>query len=216
MLTTKKMFFIFLPALFLASLALFIRIVQFEPLQPKTTETNQENTDVNQFVIPISPDDPIVGNKKAPITIIAFEDFACPACQQQSIILDQLIATYPQKIKIIWKGLPVHEFPYPSEEAQKYSFCANKQGKFDTFRELAFTNGDNLSSSVLTSITGEIGLDSKDFDACIQSEAPTTYKTQNEQLAQILNIQAVPTYFVNNKQIPNPTTLEDWKLLLNL
>src|SRR3989338_11569161 len=109
MLKTRHILFIFLPAVIIAAFALFIRLLQYEPLFPKEDNTVAEEPQALQ--IPIFPDDPIMGDKKAAITLIAFEDLGCAACAEQDDLFRQLLEKYPSKIKIIWKPLPVTFIP---------------------------------------------------------------------------------------------------------
>lgn len=215
MISTKKTLIIFLPAILIVAVGLFIRIIQYEPLFPdRPDETDSQNTDV--FTIPIYPEDPILGDKKSPITIVAFEDFSCPACKEQSYIFDQLQTEYPNKIKIIWKGLPVSTFPYPSERAHAYAYCAQQQDKFEAFKQYAFTNNDSLSDPILANIAENIELKNSKLENCLNSLAPEQYIEKTKTIAQLLNIQSVPTFFIDNIQIDHPTTIEGWKNYLNL
>ena len=209
------MILIFLPAIIIASFALFVRVIQYQPLYPKV-ENHQDQNNTTNFNIPIYSEDPILGNKKAGKTIMAFEDFACEGCKLQFTLLDQLLLKHPNKIKIIWKGLPVSKFPHPSETAHNYAFCANEQGKFIDFQKLAFTNSNNLSTEILNIIIDKIDIKESKFKKCLESENPKNYITKTEQLGMLLNIQSVPTIFFNNKQIETPTTLEGWETLLKL
>jgi len=212
-----KQILIFGGAVVLVSIFLFIRIVQYEPLFPESDNTENESAGTTQQItIPIYPEDPIIGDKKAAKTIIAFEDFSCGACKQAGTILDELMKEYPGKIKIIWKGLPITEFPYPSQDAQLYGFCAYQQKKFNEFKDLAFTNENNLSPDILKIIAQQIELKQNKLEECLSSAEATEYIDQTKQLARILNIQAVPTFFIDNKQIQNPGSIDDWKTLLNL
>lgn len=213
MLSTKKILLVFLPALLLGAFVLFIRFIQYEPLYPDVTTEEQKDT---QFIIPIFEEDPIMGSKKAPLTIIAFEDFSCPACKMQDGFLQELLSAYPDKIKIIWKGLPVASYPYDSRQAHQYAYCAAQQKKFLEFKQQAFAQYANLSASTLDTIANTIGLNSDDLKSCISLPQSDTAITRIEQLATILQIQNVPTFFVDNKQIETPETLEAWKKLLQL
>lgn len=214
-LTNKKIFFVFIPAILLGGLALFIQIVRYEPLIPKveTQQTTEQNT---QFVIPILPADPIIGNKKSPVTVIAFEDFSCEGCKAEQDLFSQLQTTYPNKVKMIWKGLPVNDFPYPSVDALRYGFCTNEQQKFNEFSAYAFSNSNNLSSGTLSLVGEQIGLNAKDLAECLASTRPDQYIELNKNIARTLNIQSVPTFFMNNVQIKAPQSIEDWKVLLGL
>lgn len=214
MLKTKHLFIIFIPAILIVCFALFIRIVQYEPLVPEDKSADKQNEDLS--LIPIFPDDPIIGNKKAATTIIAFEDFGCEACKTQTFIFDKLLEKYPDKIKIIWKGLPVTQFPHPTETAHQYAYCANEQNKFVEFEKFAFTNSDNLSAQIISKIAEEIGLNEKALTKCLESGTADAYIEKVKQLALILNVQAVPAIFIDNKQIQPPQLIEEWETILRL
>lgn len=215
MIKKTHIFFIFIPAIIIAGLALYVQIISYQPLIPQQDETEEAKAK-NSIQIPIFPDDPIIGNKQAATTIVAFEDFTCDGCKAQFFMLEKLLEKHPNKFKIIWKGLPVSKFPYSSELAHKYSYCANEQNKFFEFQQLAFTNNDNLSEEILNMIISEIGLDGKKLLECLSSEDTAFGIYRTEQIASILNIQEVPTMFINNKQINPPQLIEGWEILLSL
>ena len=213
MTNTSKLLLIFIPALLLLGLGLFIRITQYEPLIPSAKTLAEQNA----FKLPILPTDPILGEKKAPKTIIAFEDFACEHCQFQQELLSEVREKHPNDVKIVFKGLPVATFPFDSRIAHAYAFCAEQQGEFELFASYAFTNGSNLSESVLNTIVEQIeGLDAQIMERCIESYLPEQHISTTEQIAATVQLQTVPTFFVNNKQIQNPQTVEEWENILGL
>lgn len=202
---------VFIPALLLAGVALFVRVVQYEPLYPDQEDIREPEV----VTVPIFADDPIIGNKKAPITIVAFEDFGCPACQQQTAILDEIISQYPKRVKVIWKGLPVTQFPVSTELAQRYGYCAHRQGKFEPFKTFAFENIGNLTEQVLEEIIAQVGVKDGQFRDCLTSDSEA-YIERTKQVAKFLNIQAVPTIFIDDKQVDPPLSIEGWEQYLQL
>ncbi|OGH64123.1 MAG: hypothetical protein A2821_02450 [Candidatus Magasanikbacteria bacterium RIFCSPHIGHO2_01_FULL_41_23] len=210
----KKMILIFIPALLVVGFALFIQVLRYEPLFPKKNTSSSDGEKPPEFSIPFSITDPIIGQKRAGKTIVAFEDFGCHRCKQYDEILTQLVAKHPNAIKIIWKGLPVTRFPYPSELALKYGFCAHSQKKFTEFKNQAFILNDQLSDATLKKIAVDIALDSTDLEKCLAAPATENYIFQNKNLALQLNIQAVPTFFVDNKQVEEAETVEGWADIL--
>lgn len=203
---------VFIPAILVAGFALFVQILRYEPLFPKKADTPP----AEEFSIPVTAADPIMGVKRAGKTIVAFEDFGCNSCKQYDEILSQLVALHPTGVKIIWKGLPVTRFPYPSEPALKYAFCAYKQEKFNEFRTQAFALSDQLSENTLKKIAADIKLDTDELEECLASPAAEEHIIQNKNLAALLNIQAVPTFFINNKQVEGPQTVDGWETLLGI
>ncbi|MBP9731896.1 MAG: thioredoxin domain-containing protein [Candidatus Magasanikbacteria bacterium] len=213
-LTHKKIYAVFFPAILLGSLALFIQIVRYQPLYPKI-DTTEQNAD-SKFEVPILPTDPIIGNRKSPITVIAFEDFSCSACKAQHDLFLQVQQKYPDKIKMIWKGLPVNNPLQPPVTALRYGVCAHEQKQFDQFAAYAFSNSDNLSEGTLNKISEEIKLDTEKLTTCLASDRPDQIIETNKKIANTLNLQSVPTLFIDNKQIQTPETLNDWERILGL
>ncbi|MFA5211162.1 MAG: thioredoxin domain-containing protein [Patescibacteria group bacterium] len=210
----KKILFFFLPIIGLVFLLFYFSLKTNNSLF--SYSQNKQNDKTGQILqIPISVNDPIIGDKKNSDTLIVFADFACSACKNDSLILENLLTNYPNKFKIIWKGLPIAVYPYDSTLAIEYAYCANEQKKFPEFEKYSYTNNSDLSSSTLSQIITEINLDQKKFNKCLNEENKDNYIKINEYYAEMLNIQEIPTYFFNNKQI-TPKDENDWKLILNL
>lgn len=210
--STKHLYTVFLPAIALGSLVLAIAIARYEPLYPDSApETAAPATG---DPVPLLAADPIIGNKKAPHTIVFFGDFGCEACHAQTKLLLELIDASPQKVKIFWKGLAATRIPYPSDTAHRYAYCANKEGKFLPFAAAVFDTADNLTPDNLDQAAKAAGLDSANIAACAKSPEVAQYMTDTETIARSFSVQSVPTIFLDNKQITPPTTLEGWQLLV--
>src|SRR3989344_6115071 len=50
----------------------------------------------------ILPTDPVRGRRDAPLTIIEFADFSCPACAEVEPVLRALRAEYGNRLAIVW------------------------------------------------------------------------------------------------------------------
>jgi len=213
MIQSRHIFLGILPALILVIGIFSFRFLQYNALFGNNENTTQATT---LDLIPILPDDPIIGSSNAPHTIVVFEDLACTGCRAQDAILKDVDTKHPGKIKIIWKGLPVIPFPYTSEPAHEYAFCANKQGRFEEFKDFAFANYDNLSRATITTIVQEMKFDEDKLNTCLNSGEATTYINKIRTLAELLHIQSVPTVFLENEQIITPTSVEEWEVVLGL
>jgi len=215
MIKTKHILLIFAPAVLLIVIIFWIRLAQYNLIFKKPNIT-QEQIKPELELIPIFPDDPVIGEVTAGKTVVVFEDFACQGCKNQMVLLDALRTRYPGRIKIIWKGLSVKTFPVSSEPAQRYAYCANQQNKFEEFKNLAFDNTDNLSPETLSAIVTDIELDTVMLEECLATSGPDDYVERNKQLATLLNIQSVPAIFIDNEQVTPPAYVEGWETILQL
>lgn len=208
--STKQLVIIFIPIILLITAFFYVRYLQYTPLFPEQNK-NQEISE-----LPVFPNDPILGSKTGSNTIVAFEDLNCPACKEQQKIFNKLIEKHPNKIKIVWKGLPIKNFPFPSQKAHEYAFCMHRQNKFEKFIELAYANTGNLKTAVLEQISKQMQVDQNKLRTCLNSDKPSNYIKKTKKLAKLLNIQSVPAVFLNGKEIKPSQTVSGWENKLKL
>ena len=55
----------------------------------------------------IDPKRPYRGAKDAAVTIVLYSNYGCPYCKRANVTLDQLIAKYPGKVKVMLKHFPL-------------------------------------------------------------------------------------------------------------
>ena len=156
----------------------------------KTFLTDDWQTRLGGVMVSVD-DDPILGNKDAPITIIEFSDFECPFCKSFfDNTLPQLKRKYIDtgKVRLVYRDMPLffHE-PMATREAIAAG-CAKKQGgdeKYFAYHNEIFrrteSNGDGLSETDLVTIATDLGLDMVRFASCSQD---------SEQAAEVKNDRA--------------------------
>jgi protein-disulfide isomerase len=128
-------------------------------------------------------DDPLLGDKNAPVTIVEFSDYECPFCKRHfDQTLPQLIKNYVDtgKVKIVYRDLPLsfHD-PMATKEAIAAN-CAREQGgdtKYFQYHDEIFTrtksNGNGLSEADLTTIATDLRLNLGSFNSCLADQTQT-------------------------------------------
>ena len=212
MLRVRELSLIFIPAILFVTLGLSVQIIRFEPQFPKVSEVAASKP----IQIPILPDDPLLGERKAPIAIIAFADLGCGACREEISNFLELTTSYPRKLKVIWKFLPVTKFPEPSDIAHDYAYCANKQNKFADFLKADISVDDNLSSDALQEIAQKIKLDKNQLTACLDDKATASHKQLTSDIAATLGINTVPAIYRDNNLVQRQTSVSGWTEVLGL
>ncbi|OGG06197.1 hypothetical protein A2872_04200 [Candidatus Gottesmanbacteria bacterium RIFCSPHIGHO2_01_FULL_42_12] len=126
-------------------------------------------------------DDPVLGDKNAPITIIEFSDYECPFCKRHfDQTFPQLVKEYVDKgkVKIVYRDFPLsfHD-PMATKEAVAAN-CAKEQGgdkKYFEFHDEIFkrtiSNGNGLNDDKIQTIAKDLGLDTSKFTSCLSNKA---------------------------------------------
>jgi protein-disulfide isomerase len=121
-----------------------------------------------------------LGDPNAPVKVVEFADFQCPACSNywsvlEPSIIDQYVATGQvyytySPFSFLGTGQSWDE----SRKAAEAAFCANDQGMFWEYHNIIFANhnGENLgaySEKRLIAFAETIGLNMADFKSCFNS-----------------------------------------------
>jgi hypothetical protein len=116
--------------------------------------------------IPVTSDDPVWGNRNAPVTIVEFSDFQCPFCSRVEPTMDQVRSTYgPDKVRVVWKNqpLPFHDKAKPAAEAAQAVFALKGSEAFWKFHKAAFQNQKDLSPESYEKWAVAAGVDAAAF-----------------------------------------------------
>lgn len=142
-------------------------------------------------------DTPLKGDANAPLTLVEYADYECPYCQLAEPDLKRLEADYAGKIAIAFKDLPLPMHAH-AQKAAEAALCAGSQGKYWEYHDLLFKT-KALELPELKTAAKELALDTKLFDACLDSGARADAIKAVLDEAQALGLQGTPSFFVNGR-----------------
>ena len=161
-------------------------------------------------------DVPVKGADNAKVVIVEYSDFQCPFCKRGKDMLPQILKDYNGKIKIAYKQMPLKNHNWAMNAAIAAT-CAYQEGgndKFWALHDKLFDNQKDItlenSKEKFDQYAKEIGLDTKKFDACLDSkEAKAKVESQMDE-ATAIGVQSTPTFVVNGMIVPgaNPDGLK--------
>jgi protein-disulfide isomerase len=145
-------------------------------------------------------DDPSRGVANAPVTIVEFTDFQCPACAGMNPVLEEALKLYGNKVRLVVRDFPLSMHANALKAAEAAN-AANAQGKFFEYAALLFKRQDALDVASLKKYASELGLDRARFDAALDSGKYAEEIRHDMNDAQIYGIGSTPTIFVNGKML---------------
>ncbi len=154
------------------------------------------------FVQKISvDDDPAQGSATAPVTIVMFSDFQCPACAATHPVLKKVMAEYPNKIRFVVRDYPLTQVHQNAYKAAQAGNAAHAQGKFFEYIELLYNNQNSLDTASLKQFAAQIGLNQKQFDADLDSGKFGVEINKDIIEADNYGISSTPTIFINGVKV---------------
>lgn len=142
-----------------------------------------------------NPENPIMGNPEASVTIAYFGDYNCGFCKRQDPILKKIVEENPD-VKIVIKELPVLG-PESREAAEMAlaTFKLDKDKYLSVNQRLMSRPGRHTSNSIKAALIAE-GVDS---DKLKVDESVTRQLEENLRLAQELGIRGTPALVFPNE-----------------
>lgn len=162
----------------------------------------------------------VVGDPNAPVTIIEFSDYECPYCaiaEGNPELVAQFAAQSPGyvppmpsvyeeyvetgKVKVVFNNMPLESLHPEVMPVHLAAMCANEQGEWKAFHDKVFTDRSDWTASSDYSVkmkeyAVELGLDSTQFNECLDSEKYLSQIQQELALGQQYGVSGTPAFFV--------------------
>lgn len=153
---------------------------------------------------------PVRGPADAPVTLVEYADYECPACQQIQPALDKLEAEYKGRLAFVYKDAPLPMHPH-AQKAAEAARCAGAQGKYWEYHDLLFAS-KQLEVPQLKADARAVKLNGEAFDKCLDSGAEA--EAVRGQLAEAisLGIPGTPGLFINGRFL-NPNSNINYEVL---
>jgi protein-disulfide isomerase len=152
---------------------------------------------------------PARGPDTAPVTIVEFTDYQCPFCHRAQSVIEEVLARYKDKVRLVHRDFPLEGHPgaFPAARAAR---CAGEQGRFWAYhRNLmtvsgAFDDADFRQRAVAT------GLDPSKFEACLAAKRDDAAIRASLAQGEALGVTGTPAYFINGRMISGARPLADF------
>jgi predicted DsbA family dithiol-disulfide isomerase len=142
---------------------------------------------------------PSKGPENAPVTIVEFSDFECPYCGGMFPTLQQVMKTYSQQVRLVYRQFPLTNIHRYAQKAAEASLCAHEQGKFWEFHDSMFANQRELSIADLKQRAVDMKLDTAAFNQCLDSSRHATAIQVDIQEGSRHGVTGTPALFINGR-----------------
>lgn len=123
----------------------------------------------------VTDSDHIRGNKNANVTLVEYTDLECPFCKSFHPTMQQVLKTYGDKVRWVYRHFPLSFHANAQKEAEAAECAAELGGKeafwsfVDKIFERTKANGTGFALTDLAPLAGELGLDKTAFQTCLDS-----------------------------------------------
>ena len=171
----------------------------------------------------ITADDHTQGNAKATVSLIEYADYECPACAEYTPVVQEVVQNYSSSIRYVFRNFPLYSIHPDAGIAAQAAEAAGLQGKYWEMHDLLYTNQntwvtespDQVVAKYFDGYAQSLGFNMDQFNQDISSTRVMNKVQTDVDGGTAAQINHTPTFFINLKQIPNPTSYADFQNAIN-
>ncbi len=176
-------------------------VKEAQPAQQRGDSPSQAGSVID--MAELVEDDDVKGDADAPVTIVEWSDFECPFCtrfyeQTLGQIQEQYIDT--GKVKFVYRDFPLG-FHANAQKSAEAAECAGEQGKFWEMHDKLFEDGVSGGVSSFKQFASDLGLDTTEFNDCLDSGKMASEVAKDMQDGQAAGISGTPGFIINGQLV---------------
>jgi Na+/H+ antiporter NhaA len=144
--------------------------------------------------------DHIRGPEDAPVTLVEYGDFECPFCGQAESVVRELLASFDDDLRYVWRHLPLNDVHPNAQLAAEASEAAGAQGKFWECYDALLAHQDTLTPRGLGRHAQELGLDVERFWDELRHHVHAPRVAEDVASADASGVSGTPTFFINGRR----------------
>jgi protein-disulfide isomerase len=144
--------------------------------------------------------DHIRGPADAPVTLLEYGDFECPYCGQAEPVMRELLASFGDDVRYVWRHLPLNDVHGSAQLAAEAVEAANAQGAFWPMYEAFLAHQDALTPKDIDRIARELGLDATRFWDEIRRHEYAPRIAEDVRSADESGVSGTPSFFINGRR----------------
>jgi protein-disulfide isomerase len=185
----------------------------------KPAESDDEDDSAEASVVYKVPTGsaPVRGPSHAEVTIVEFSDFQCPYCKRVEEPLARIRREYGDKVRIIWRDMPLsfHPRAEPAAELARAARAQQGDAAFWKVHDLLFDNQSTLEDSDLERIAREAKLDVPKAMAAVKARTFKKGIDDDMSVGEDFAASGTPHFFINGRRLVGAQPFEKFKALID-
>jgi protein-disulfide isomerase len=172
---------------------------------------------------------PVRGNQDAKVTVVVYDDFQCPYCSRMHETLIDVLKSYGDRIKVVYKDFPLKEIHPWAERAAIDSNCLAKVngGAYWDFADYVHGNGREIQGeqrpvkeqqAAVDKIALEAGkrhsANAAELESCVKAQSRTDLDASVKE-AEGLGVESTPEVIVDGMKMDGAIPEDEFRTILD-
>ncbi len=150
--------------------------------------------------IPVPDRAPLWGTPDAPVTLVEFADFQCPACRVSAFHLRPALFEFRDQVQFRFMNYPL-DMHVHAENAARAGVCAERFGDFWEYHDRVFRDQVQLNGRLFPQIAEDMGWDAREFAECMVSDEVGEQVRADRATGEQIRVNATPTLYINGRRV---------------
>ena len=183
------------------------------PSSPAVAPQAAAQTADKTTLLQVQPNDHVLGDPKAPITLIEYASLTCPHCAHFSVaVLPELKKKWIDtgKVKLIYRDFPLDQ---TALKAAQLAECAGKDKYFGVIDMIFETQSKWATATDPMADLGKslriAGMGEAEVKACLANDAVANGVVADYRGGETLGVNSTPTLFINGTEFKGARSVEE-------
>jgi Na+/H+ antiporter NhaA len=144
--------------------------------------------------------DHVRGAPDALVTLVEYGDFECSYCGQAESVIRQLLASFDDDLRYVWRHLPLNDVHTSAQLTAEATEAAAAQGKFWELYDALLAHQDTPTPPELRRYAQDLGLDVERFWEDLRHHEHAPRVAEDVASADASGVSGTPTFFINGRR----------------
>jgi Na+/H+ antiporter NhaA len=177
------------------------RAIRHLPASVRARQQAGTAEDIVDLAEDVDPErDHIRGDEDAPVTLIEYGDYECPYCGQAEEVIRELLASFGDDVRYVWRHLPLNDVHPSAQLAAEAAEAAAAQGAFWPMHDKLIAHQDELRPMHLRPYAEDVGLDVERFRDELRRREYAPRVEVDVASADASGVAGTPSFFINGRR----------------
>ncbi len=178
-----------------------LRVVRALPASVRARQLAGTAEDILDLSEDVDPErDHIRGPEDALVTLVEYGDFECPYCGRAEAAIRELLASFGDEVRYVWRHLPLNDVHPHAQLAAEAAEAAAAQGRFWEMHDTLLRHQGALSANHLSAYAEELQLDGALLLEDLRHRKYEPRVSDDVASADESGVSGTPTFFVNGRR----------------
>ncbi len=178
-----------------------LRVVQRLPARVRARQLAGTAEDILDLAEDVDPErDHIRGATDALVTLLEYGDFECPYCGRAEGAIRELLASFEDEVRYVWRHLPLNDVHPHAQMAAEVAEAAAAQGSFWEMYDILLHHQGELRPRDLTAYAQQLQLDADRLREDLRRGEYEPRVSEDVASADESGVSGTPTFFINGRR----------------